>query len=247
MAKLSSLFQDAGLTGKLKHNSPLINAKAIQECLDGTSYWTFGIKALDFLGYDLPKATEVVASSLGLSLREFQHGKHAMINPDTTMRALGAALSYLRWASENHKTVLFATGHPGSMLGAYQLLADQTARWGGRVYRLPDNPSIEPGLWLDSVGDCIVTSDEGTLHHTHDGRVLEDILQHHRIDLVVADHGFAGAAINAGKTVIAIFDTDDPAIPLMASAQKDGIIAVPLNDNQKNLTTAAAFAALLKP
>ena len=100
-------------------------------------------------------------------------------------------------------------------------------------------------MWLDWVGDCMAVTDEGSLLHTHLGLNMPKLLETGNIDLVVADHGFAVAAINAQIPVVAFFDTDDPAIPLAASIQPN-IIAVPLNDNQKNNATAEAFRVVLE-
>ncbi len=47
---------------------------------------------------------------------------------------------------------------------------------------------------------------------------MERMLGQARPDLVVADHGFAGAAIEAGVETISIADVNDPAL-LVARAQ----------------------------
>jgi Phosphatase len=245
MTHISKLFQKIGLTGQLRHNSPRINAHAIDQCLSGVEYWTLGVTSPELRRFTKAEAASLVASSLGLTLHKFQKAKYARIDPDTTILRLEMAVLALREASRAGKTILFATGHPGSMLSAYQTMAGQVTAWGGRVFQLETIIPIESGLWLDSIGGCIVVTDEGTLHHTHNDRPLDAVLRSHQIDMVVADHGFAGAAINAHIPVVAFFDTDDPAIPLMASLSDTQVLAVPMNDNQKNLPTNQAITALL--
>jgi ribosomal protein S2 len=63
-------------------------------------------------------------------------------------------------------------------------------------------------------------------------------------DLVIADHGFAGEAINRGIPTVAIMDTNDPGL---AVAKKLGanVIIVPMNDNRPNVVTREA-AELVK-
>ncbi len=53
---------------------------------------------------------------------------------------------------------------------------------------------------------------DGALHHTHRGEYMEAMLDGvggaAGVDLVVADHGFAGAAIEAGITTLSIADVN---------------------------------------
>ena len=51
------------------------------------------------------------------------------------------------------------------------------------------------------------------------------------VDLVVADHGFAGAAIAAGVPTIAVMDTNDPAFAVVAGRGAD-VTVVPMDDNR---------------
>ena len=63
-------------------------------------------------------------------------------------------------------------------------------------------------------------------------------------DLVLADHGFAGEAINRGIPTVAVMDTNDPGL---AIAKKLGanLVLVPMNDNRPNVVTREA-AELVK-
>jgi hypothetical protein len=49
-------------------------------------------------------------------------------------------------------------------------------------------------------------------------------------DLVIADHGFAGAAGRAGITTVGFADTNDPAL-FVGEAEGDVAVCVPLDDN----------------
>jgi len=69
------------------------------------------------------------------------------------------------------------------------------------------------------------------LQHTHHPQYMEAMLAEAggpgAVDLVVADHGFAGAAIEAGIPTLAIADVNDVALPLaQARGRTEGVIVV---------------------
>ena len=66
--------------------------------------------------------------------------------------------------------------------------------------------------------------------HTHRPDPMERMLAEERPDLVVADHGFAGAAIQAGVETLPIADVNDPAL-IVAKAQGRTEIVVVLDDH----------------
>jgi hypothetical protein len=63
------------------------------------------------------------------------------------------------------------------------------------------------------------------------------------VDLVVADHGFAGAAIAACVPTVAVMDTNDPALALVAGRGAD-LTVVPMDDNRPLNSYAAALGVL---
>ena len=61
---------------------------------------------------------------------------------------------------------------------------------------------------------------------------MKDILrQTGAVDLVVADHGFAGAAIASGIPTVVVMDTNDPAFAVVAGRGAD-MTVVPMDDNR---------------
>ncbi|MFN2613597.1 MAG: phosphatase, partial [Actinomycetota bacterium] len=79
----------------------------------------------------------------------------------------------------------------------------------------------------DGVGTLMAGAD---LIHAHDAWPMEALLQEVTPSVVLADHGWAGAAISAGLDVVCFTDVNDPAI---AVAYDDGLVeaVVPLDDN----------------
>jgi hypothetical protein len=93
----------------------------------------------------------------------------------------------------------------------------------------------------DSINGVAILSDTCAALHTHDSRPMELMLNDapQPPDLVIADHGFAGEAINRGIPTVAVMDTNDPGL---AVAKKLGanLVLVPMNDNRPNVVTREA-------
>ena len=86
--------------------------------------------------------------------------------------------------------------------------------------------------------------DGASLLHTHDPGPMRRVLrQAGALDLVVADHGFAGAAIAAGIPTVAIMDTNDPALAVVAGRGAD-VTVVPMDDNRPLNSYVAALEIL---
>ena len=66
--------------------------------------------------------------------------------------------------------------------------------------------------------------------HTHRPDAMERMLAEVTPDLVVADHGFAGAAIQAKVPTVSIADVNDPAL-LVAQAQGRTDVVVVMDDH----------------
>ncbi len=72
----------------------------------------------------------------------------------------------------------------------------------------------------------------GELLHTHLPEPMRALLAALDAppDLVVADHGWAGAAAEAGIETLALADCNDPAL-FVAEAEGKPVVTVPLDDN----------------
>ena len=77
-----------------------------------------------------------------------------------------------------------------------------------------------------------VLASGGELLHTHSPQPMQSLLGAlaRRPDLVVADHGWAGAAAEAGIETLGFADSNDPAL-FVAEYEGKPIITVPLDDN----------------
>ena len=232
------------LTGKLNRNTPEANRQAIREYLAGNDYWTFGANDRSDNPADYDEIAAIMAASLGLSVEQFASNDTPYIDPELTARGLLELRNRLQRAAAAGERVLFATNHPGSLLGLYVALGERFAAEGGHLLRM-NAPVVAPdNRWLDEVSGVVMLSDEGNLMHSHVGNGFYALAKQLSPDLVVADHGFAMDAINAELPTVAIFDVDDPALAIDARRYPERVWGIPMNDNQTNIRTAALVEAL---
>jgi hypothetical protein len=233
------------LSGELNRNTPGANRQAIREMLARNNYWALEMDGVENLQMDYEEAARIMASQLGLSFERFESEQPPYIDPEHTLSRLITGFHRLEAVAAAGGRMLFATGHPGSMLSFYQVLGEHFEALGATLVR-PAEPVAAPDRrWLDDINGVVVLSDEGNLMHTHASNGMRQFVEATRPDIVMSDHAFAVAAINAKAPCIAIFDVDDPAIPMMAEADPHNIIAVPMNDNQTNTRTVKAALALI--
>jgi beta-phosphoglucomutase-like phosphatase (HAD superfamily) len=82
------------------------------------------------------------------------------------------------------------------------------------------------------IGAVATVGTGGDLLHTHAPEPMTAVLAAADAppDLVIADHGWAGAAAEAGLAVVGFADTNDPALFVGAEEGKLAVV-VPLDDN----------------
>jgi hypothetical protein len=156
------------------------------------------------------------------------------IDPDLTVAALDDARECMRAAAAEQRDVFVATGHPAGVLAIHLRVAAYLRDAGCRL--------LEPGAGMRVqyadrrrqvryVAGVAVLSDRGELNHTHSAVPMQQLLAEGlRPGLVVADHGWAGAAGEAGLEVVAFADCNDPALFVGAATGRVGVV-VPLDDN----------------
>ncbi len=165
------------------------------------------------------------------------------IDPDLTIAGLDRMAERLARAGRDRSRVLLATGHPAGLLVVHLAVARSLRAAGATV--------LTPGAgfayrsttrWgpvdrhVRYVGDVAVVSSTGNLHHTHSPTPMVGLLAALAADgeavpdLVVADHGWAGAAGRAGVPTVGFADSNDPAL-FVAEAEGTVEVAVPLDDN----------------
>lgn len=239
------------VTGPGTGHDRFFNLKVVDEIKQGMTKSLLGLEELQ----DLPseQILAAIADITGCSKSaEYTEGP-GYINPNATLAGLVAAAKLIVKVCEKPGNVILATGHPGSMIGFYLELAKIIRELGGivitpgRGYELSTYRCTGCGLHdttevLDYVGETAVISTGEIVLHTHDCKPMEVILTAARqdkqaVDLVIADHGFAGYAIKSGLAVIAIMDTNDPAIAASKLLGYQPTI-IPMDDNRPNYISA---------
>ena len=175
------------------------------------------------------------------------------IDPEAALAGIAQHRRRLRDAAETGAArVLFATGHPTGLLAHYQALARALQDAGCRLLSPLDDHWIDwdddgRSLGLRFLDGVAAVFDGGSLRHTHRSVFMEAMLDElgpDEVDMVVADHGMAGAAIAAGVPTLSIADVNDPALPLaQVRGWTDGVL--PIDDNLAPALFVPVTAAML--
>jgi hypothetical protein len=165
------------------------------------------------------------------------------IDPDLTIDALETMAARLAQAAARQETVLLATGHPAGLLPVYLAVARALRARGCRVLTPAagwaydvDTPQGAQSRHIRYLDGVAALSGGGALHHTHDAHPMRAILEELPAespewpDLVIADHGWAGAAGEAGIATVGFADCNDPAL-FAGEAEGKVHTVVPLDDN----------------
>jgi histidinol phosphate phosphatase hisN-like protein len=185
----------------------------------------------------------LMAERCGLSPDEAYREGVDYIDPERTMLRLEAMAERLREAADLRQQVIVATGHPTGLLAVHLEVARALAAAGCPLLMPAAGWSYEIQRfgWRERreiryVGGVAMVAGHGDLRHTHAPTAMVAMLDALRAsgdgwpDLVVADHGWAGAAGQAGVDAVGFADSNDPAL-FVAEAEGKVLVTVPLDDN----------------
>lgn len=224
----------AGITGPHQSHSRSNNLSKIHAMLDGDPDGSFGISGLD--RYSPSEVLGFLADLTGCSSALDECDGYDTLDPDRTVAALVDAGRRLRREAERGSSLLAVTGHPTGMLEHHIHVVEAYARAGGKILRLREEEKLDIGKRSDSevryVGGVGCLADWGALKHTHSPAAMEALLEAAPWpDIVLGDHGFAGAAIERGIPTVAIMDINDPALAVAHAEERD-VLIVPMDDNR---------------
>ena len=175
----------------------------------------------------------VMAKRVGIDPDPARRTGADRIDPDRTLEALEAAAEMLAAVAAERAPVFVATGHPTGVLSLHLAVAAALAAAGCRLLTVPDGLAVPGHGRVRSLGGVAMLSNGADFLHTHAADPMQRLLTAwggDRPALVLADHGWAGAAGEAGLAVIGLADTNDPAMFVGAEEGKVAV-AVPLDDN----------------
>jgi hypothetical protein len=202
--------------------------------------YTFGLPLRAAWTFD--DVLALMAQRAGVSADPMYDAGEDTIDAELTVDRLEAMATQLREVARASGRVLLATGHPTGLL-AVHLEAARALRAGGCTLLMP------PASWQDvdrggkpherhvrHLLGVAVASQGANLLHTHSPVPMQTMLANLTAsgealpDLVMADHGFAGAAGAAGVPTVGFADSNDPAL-FAGEAEGDIAACVPLDDN----------------
>jgi hypothetical protein len=193
--------------------------------------------------WNLGDILALMAERVGVSPDPMHLRGQDRIDPDLTIDALDRMAEHLAEAARERARVLLATGHPAGLMVVHQAVAAALETAGATVLTPADGFAWQSMTrWgkvdrhIRYVSGVAVASDMGNLNHTHSAQPMRGLLTDLQDsgealpDLVVADHGWAGAAGQAGVTAVGFADCNDPAL-FVGEAEGLVAVSVPLDDN----------------
>lgn len=211
------------------------NLSHIRRFLDQERQFDFGVDLTRDWDYDSVFALMVDRAGLRPD-PDFVEGVDT-ISTDRCIDALDKLAEAVGNVSRAGGRILFATGHPAGMLPVHMAIAD-AAKDAGAVIDTSDHliPVPEIGGDVRQINKVWTWHLHGGSPHTHLAEpmhaLLDDIIARGggAPDLVIADHGWAGAASSRGLRTIGYADCNDPAL-FVAEAQGVLEATVPLDDD----------------
>lgn len=177
------------------------------------------------------------------------------IDPDRTLDALDRMSARIQLAAEQRQRVLLATGHPGALLAIHAEIARVLSAAGCEVLAPAAGQIVDVNDGSRShivhLACVAMVSGGAALKHTHSPGPMVAMLQDLAArgepppDLVVADHGYAGAGGEAGVAAVGFADCNDPAL-FIGEALGKVLVAVPLDDGLRPELYAPLTAYLLR-
>jgi hypothetical protein len=218
-----------GVAGPHRSHSHSNNMGKLRRTLEGDPDCTFGLSGLDALSYQ--EALEAMTSVAGWRPEE----PTDYIDPLRTIAGAMEAGRLCRRVAARGGDAIVATGHPDCLLRFLDGVADLLEEAGMGIRTDPVPEGIKAGWRLRSLeyeGRVAVLADEWGAVHTHSPEGMRALLNlGPPPQLVVADHGWAGAAMQAGIPTAATLDSNDPALALGVAIGREAAL-IPLDDGR---------------
>jgi hypothetical protein len=230
--ELSAGLLQGKVAGRAAH--PLDNVRGnIELLLQGDHDKRFGMSFVsDAFGFE--GVLDLVERAAGAPIDRSARVGDVFIEPAPVLASCERMGDRLAIAARRGESVVLATGHPTGLVLLYMEIAKLLAAAGAKIARPADGLAWRDGAngvrEIRYLGGVAMLTDRASAKHTHAPEAMERILAETRPDLVVADHGFAGAAIEAGVDAVSVADVNDPAL-IVARALGRGDAVVVMDDN----------------
>jgi hypothetical protein len=201
---------------------------------DGDPEAQFGLSGVDVMSEE--QVLALIGAASGFEPDPYVRWGPVRVQPEPILAECRRMGDRLAIAVSRGERVLLATGHPTGLIQLYAELGRVLAGFGCEILRPADGVRWEEPHRrqrhheIRYVNGVAVLTDRASARHTHSPRAMQTMLQEVTPDLVVADHGFAGAAIEAGVGTVSVADVNDPAL-IVAKAQGRTDAVVVMDDN----------------
>jgi hypothetical protein len=249
-------LRDARLAGDVAtpRESNLGHAKAFAA---GDEAYLFGLPPRRHWSYE--EVVALMAERVGIDPDVERDTGSDTIDPALTRRALDTMRDRVTAAAERRERVLVASGHPDGVIEIHIELLGALRRAGCPVLRPAAGArySVDPtyadahrSLRIEYVDGVATAADSERPRHSHSPVGMRLMLAaldeagEAPPDLVIADHGFAGAAAAVGLDVVSFADSNDPGL-FVGEAEGRVLVTVPIDDNVAPHLYAPVSAYLL--
>ena len=242
--ELADALVRAAIAGPVASHDRVNVLWRVGRLVDGDPEEQFGISGLRT--YTVRQILALIAEETGYDADPALPFRGVSIDPKRLLRALQEAGARLADAAKRGERVLLATGHPATLTLFYGAVAELLREYGAKVLTPMEGARVSDLLHFGEiryVGDVGVFAQLGNPIHTHSPQPMERMLEEAEPDLVFADHGFAGAAVEAGVETIAIADVNDPA-PIVAKAQGRANLVIVMDDGRRRKDYWPAYQAI---
>ncbi|HEX6330209.1 MAG TPA: phosphatase [Actinomycetota bacterium] len=193
----------------------------------------FGLSGLN--GFSRREILELVGAAAGFEPDHYASTGPVPVDPERVLLACERVGDRMAEACRRGERVIFATGHPVGLIHLYTAVGRELRARGVELLTPADGLT-----WHDDERDhpwqirylegVALLTDIASARHTHSPDPMRRMLELERPDLVFADHGWAGAAIEDGVDTVSIADVNDPAL-VVAQAQGRSETVIVMDDN----------------
>ena len=232
-AQAAAALVAAGVVGPHRSHSRHNNISKIRALVDGDGEAAFGMSGM--ARHSAEDVLRFLAELTGCSADITEVAGEDTIDPERTVAAITHAATRLAEEAARGGTLLAATGHPTGLLEHHIRVADAYRKAGGKLLRLREDEKLPFGKGraeVRYVGGVGCLADGASLKHTHSAEAMSALLDAEPWpDLVLGDHGFAGAAIERGIPVVGVMDINDPALAVAWAECRD-VVIIAMDDNR---------------
>lgn len=244
--RLRSALLDGGVAGVNSHDRPNVFWK-LHRLVEGDPASRFGLRGVDTLSFR--QVLRLMAEAGGFDPDPaLRHGL-VIVDPDRVLDASSHVGGRLALSAERGERILLATGHPTGLPLLYQAVGELLVEGGAKLLRPLEGFTWEEGgrrRQIRYFGGVAMLTDRSSALHTHSPEAMQRMLLEADPDLVFADHGFAGAAIEAGIDTVSIADVNDPALVVARHQERAGPVIV-MDDNVQPDAYWPVFQAIAEP